>query len=259
MSQHKSISKRQGLPNHIVDNDGVLDRLKFISKGEEHQKERGKETYGTKATVIPNKATAASKKKRAKKKEPSDEESEEQEERLIRRKPKDKPTRKSVVSDEGAGTSLEVPNETKDKSEAQDDLDDWGSTDDETFLFDDKDKKVEDIPWVSTDEDESDDDEEGDESTDIEMTDDKKTNTNVEDQFLNSPNVSLIGTIQENTEAEINYLLDIQIQQDVPNIQQEPFHAVKVSVIPDPTQIPPSTTNTSTTSYSNSTCSSSQF
>nr|GEW31973.1 hypothetical protein [Tanacetum cinerariifolium] len=117
----------------------------------------------------------------------------------------------------------------KDKSQAQDDLDDWGSTDDETFLFDDKDEKVEDIPWVFTNEDESDDDEEEDDaSVDIEKTDDEKTDTDIVDRFLNSPNVSLIGTIQENAKAEINSLLDIQIQQDVSNIQQEPFHAVKV-------------------------------
>ncbi|GJT28758.1 hypothetical protein Tco_0909033 [Tanacetum coccineum] len=154
----------------------------------------------------------------AKKKESSDEESDEQEEILIKRKPKaqleidtqeaikdsiresrfqhqsggsskgvgltpevlDEPTRKSAVSDEGASTSPEVPDETKDKSEALDDLDDWGSTDDETFLFNDKDEKAEDIPWVSTDEDESDDDkEEEDESIDIE-----KTDTDVEDQVM---------------------------------------------------------------------------
>ncbi|GKG25824.1 hypothetical protein Tco_0398970, partial [Tanacetum coccineum] len=61
----------------------------------------------------------------------------------------DEPTRKSIVSDEGAGTSPEVPDETKDKSEALDDLDDWGSTNDETFLFNGKDEKVEDIPCVT--------------------------------------------------------------------------------------------------------------
>ncbi|GJW53018.1 hypothetical protein Tco_0097103 [Tanacetum coccineum] len=258
-----------------VDNDGVLDRFKFISKGDEHQvygkpildilvtndiqnsetyktfidlstgsippkKGRGKGTQGTKTTIIPKKATTASKNKRAKKIESSDEDLEEQEERLIRRKPRgvviqdtsqvskkksidygsskgvgitpevlDEPTGKYAVSDEGAGTSREVLMRERTK--------------------------------VSTDEDESDDDEEYDESIDIETTNDKKTDTDVEDQFLNSHNVSLIGTIQENAKVEINSLLDIQIQQDVPNIQQEPFHVVKVSVIPEPTQIPPST------------------
>ncbi|GJZ74036.1 hypothetical protein Tco_0638182 [Tanacetum coccineum] len=70
----------------------------------------------------------------------------------------DELTGKSIVSDKGAGTSLEVPDETKDKSETQDDQDDWGFIDDETFLFDDKDEKAEDIPWVSTNEDEYDND-----------------------------------------------------------------------------------------------------
>ncbi|GKF09578.1 hypothetical protein Tco_0043802 [Tanacetum coccineum] len=243
MSQHKSISKRQGLPYH---NDGVLDRLKFISKGEEHlvygklipdilvtddmekydtyktfivlstgsippKKERGKGTQGTKATIIPKKETFASKKKRPKKIESSDEESEEQEESLIRRKPRgfiiqdtsqvskkkstdhegvgitlevpDELTGKSTVSDEGAHTSLEVLDERKDKIKAQDDLDDCGLTDDETFLFDDKDEKVEYILWVSNNEDESDDDddEEDDKIIDIKMIDDEKTDTDVED------------------------------------------------------------------------------
>ncbi|GKD91008.1 hypothetical protein Tco_1366515, partial [Tanacetum coccineum] len=62
--------------------------------------------------------------------------------------------------------------------------------------------------------------------------------SNFGNQFINSPDVSFIGTIPENADAEINSLLDIQIQQDVPNIQQEPFHAVKVSITPKATQVP---------------------
>ncbi|GJW61673.1 hypothetical protein Tco_0111008 [Tanacetum coccineum] len=112
MSQHKSISKRQGLPYHTVDKDGVLDRLKFIIKGENHQvygksipntlitdEIQNSEAYktfiglsagliplkigkgigvqGSNATVTPKKATEASKKKNAKKIESSDEESDE--------------------------------------------------------------------------------------------------------------------------------------------------------------------------------------
>ncbi|GJZ17882.1 hypothetical protein Tco_0554005 [Tanacetum coccineum] len=108
-------SKRQGSHQNTVDNDGVLDSLKFISKGEIHHVYgksipdtlitdeikiseaykififlskglippkigRGKGAQGTKATI-------ASKKKLAKKNESSDEESDEQEERIIRRKP----------------------------------------------------------------------------------------------------------------------------------------------------------------------------
>ncbi|GKB97593.1 hypothetical protein Tco_0983730 [Tanacetum coccineum] len=35
-------------------------------------------------------------------------------------------------------------------------------------------------------------------------------------------------------------MLDIEIQQDIPLVQNEPFHEVKVSVIPESTQQPPS-------------------
>ncbi|GKD07347.1 hypothetical protein Tco_1187032, partial [Tanacetum coccineum] len=37
MSQHKSISKREGSPYHSVADDGLLDRLKFVSKGNKYQ------------------------------------------------------------------------------------------------------------------------------------------------------------------------------------------------------------------------------
>nr|GEY08045.1 hypothetical protein [Tanacetum cinerariifolium] len=193
---------------------GVLGRLKFISKGEEHQvykkpipnilvtsdmqnsetyktfialstsliplkKGRGNKAHGAKAMVIPKKATVASKKKLEKKKESSDEESDEQEERTIRRESicqhqsggssegagitlevTDEPTRKYAVANEGAGTLPEVPNETKDKN-----------------------KKAEDILWVSTDKDESnDDDEEDDDENEMnvaEKTGKKKDNEEV--------------------------------------------------------------------------------
>ncbi|GJT79685.1 hypothetical protein Tco_1054027 [Tanacetum coccineum] len=171
ISQYKSISKRQGSPYHTVDNDGVLDRLKFIRKGEIHQTfislstglippkiGRGKTAKGSKATVIPKKETVVSKNKMAKKIESSDEESKEEEEKAeaerlsdgagLGPEVPDEPTGKSVVSDEGVGTLPEVPDETKDKHKAQDDLVDWGSTNDETFLFDDKKENPKDIPWV---------------------------------------------------------------------------------------------------------------
>ncbi|GKD66295.1 hypothetical protein Tco_1308403, partial [Tanacetum coccineum] len=76
----------------------------------------------------------------------------------------------------------------------------------------------------------------------LQSTSSHSISSNFGNQFFNnSPNVSLIGTIQENAEAEINSLLDIQIQQEVPTIPQEPFHEVKVFVILEPTRIPPST------------------
>ncbi|GKD08191.1 hypothetical protein Tco_1187876, partial [Tanacetum coccineum] len=202
-----------------------------------------------------------------------------------------------------------------------------GSTDDEDpILPEDKDKlkqKAEDIPWVSSDNDESDDEEdevfdeernesdaerdESDEekSVDIEKSDEEKTDSDVDEkevkkvempeeqkvdeeqkdeevhegveqpmdeqvevpvfatqqekptllqltsshsissnfanQFLNSPNASLVGTIPKNTEPEIISMMDVHIQQEVPVLQQEPYQSVTVSVIPESTQQPPST------------------
>ncbi|GJV57876.1 hypothetical protein Tco_1458881 [Tanacetum coccineum] len=69
----------------------------------------------------------------------------------------------------------------------------------------------------------------------LQSTSSHSVSSNFGNQFINSPNASLISTIPENAEAEIKSLLDIQIQQDVPNIQQGPFHAVKVPVIPKTT------------------------
>ncbi|GJZ42397.1 hypothetical protein Tco_0589283 [Tanacetum coccineum] len=64
--------------------------------------------------------------------------------------------------------------------------------------------------------------------------------SNYGNQFLNnSSDISLIGTILENTDAKINSLLDIQIQQEIPTIQQEPLHDVKVLVFLDPATLPP--------------------
>ncbi|GJS81761.1 hypothetical protein Tco_0748302 [Tanacetum coccineum] len=216
MGQHKSISKRKGSPYHIVDNDSRLDRLKFvayktfisISTGLIPPKiGRGKGAQGTKADVIPKKATVASKKKRPKKKvtirdESSDEESDEQEERLIRSKPmgvvihdtpqvsKKKSTDPSqklklkgieLLSDaayglsEGVGLGPEVLDEPTEKLHTQ--------MKELTFPFDEKDEKVEDIPWVSTDDDEiEEDDEEDDTSIDIENTDDERMDIDVKDQ-----------------------------------------------------------------------------
>ncbi|GJR26224.1 hypothetical protein Tco_1102456 [Tanacetum coccineum] len=403
---------RQGSPYHTVDNDEMLDRLKFINNGDIYQvygkpildtwitdeikkseaykmyfkystslippkKGRGRGAQGTKATdapkqtnVVCKKTTVASKKKQPKRKLVLHDESEGEphnrptgkKKRMprvvviqeppsvpvkktqvssgklkgiellydearegagLRPEVPDELTGKSTDSDEGAGTSPEVSDESEDKSEAKDDLDDWGSTDDEEYLLAYKDEKPEDILWQSTDDDVSENNDEEDESDDdksidIEKTNDERMNTDVEDQvkgvakmnidekveeentkrveeqkedeelkaeeelkgdyqagdeqlvihvsttqretpslpqstsnhlvssnfgnpFINSPNASLIGTIPENTEAEMNSLLDIQIQQDVPYIQQEPFHAVKVSVIPEATQVPPTT------------------
>ncbi|GJX51041.1 hypothetical protein Tco_0277886 [Tanacetum coccineum] len=65
--------------------------------------------------------------------------------------------------------------------------------------------------------------------------------SNYGNQFLNlSSDASLVGTIKETTDAEINYLLDVQIQQEIPSVLSAPLFDVLVSVIP------PLTTTTTT-------------
>ncbi|GKA98731.1 hypothetical protein Tco_0826668 [Tanacetum coccineum] len=98
----------------------------------------------------------------------------------------DELTGKSADSDEGVGTSPEVPDELEDKSEPRDDLDDWGSTDEEEYLLAYKDKKPKDIPWQSTKDEEYENDDEEDESDedksiDIKKSDDERTDTDDED------------------------------------------------------------------------------
>ncbi|GKE59712.1 hypothetical protein Tco_1510079, partial [Tanacetum coccineum] len=76
----------------------------------------------------------------------------------------------------------------------------------------------------------------------LQSTSSHSISSNFGNQFLvNSPNASLIGTIPENTDTEITSMMDIVIQQDVPLVQNEQFHEVKVCVIPERTQQPPST------------------
>ncbi|GKF50206.1 hypothetical protein Tco_0146673, partial [Tanacetum coccineum] len=135
--------------------------------------------------------------------ESSDEESDEQEERLIRSKPMgalEFDTQKAIKDirretrfqhqsgglSEGAGLGLE------------------GSTDDVTFPFDEKDEKVEDIPWVSTDDDETeDDDEEDDTSIDIEKTDDERMDIDVEDQVKGVAEINIAKEEEEENEEKV--------------------------------------------------------
>ncbi|GJX52294.1 hypothetical protein Tco_0280663 [Tanacetum coccineum] len=184
-------NQRQGTLYNTSEDDGVLRRLKFITKGEEYQKGIGKRAQGTKATIIPKKATVASKKKNPKKKELSSDESdvEPAHRPTGRRKPRGVTIRytlrvskkKSIdqsqnlkaielLSDaaqleintqkeikaskhesrfqhqsSSSSEGVDVSDEEKDKSKAKDDLDNWGSTDDETLFFDDKDEQVKEI------------------------------------------------------------------------------------------------------------------
>nr|GEV39692.1 hypothetical protein [Tanacetum cinerariifolium] len=191
----------------------------------------------------------------------------------------DESIRKSTVSYEGAGISPKVLDEAKDKSKAQADEDEWGSTDDEALLFDEKDKQVKEITWVSTDNDKED-----DESINIENIDDERTESDNNDhEMIDAVKTDVEKEHEENakkvkeqkaneeqkadkeqkgddqaedrqvwvpisvTNKENPNLLQstsshsISSNYEVPTIQQEPLHEVNVSVIPNPIQIPPST------------------
>ncbi|GKE99098.1 hypothetical protein Tco_0022449 [Tanacetum coccineum] len=80
MSQHKSISKRDGSPYHTIADDGLLERLKFINKGDLYQmyfknstglippkKNRGRVVKEGKTTVTPEKPSKQKKKPSKKK------------------------------------------------------------------------------------------------------------------------------------------------------------------------------------------------
>ncbi|GJW15569.1 hypothetical protein Tco_0019702 [Tanacetum coccineum] len=59
-------------------------------------------------------------------------------------------------------------------------------------------------------------------------------------QFLaHSFDISLTGTFKDNTNTEINSMLDIQIQHEVPNVQSSSLLSVPVIVIPEPTVLTP--------------------
>ncbi|GKE60382.1 hypothetical protein Tco_1510749, partial [Tanacetum coccineum] len=60
------------------------------------------------------------------------------------------------------------------------------------------------------------------------------------DQFLKlSSDTSLIGTIKDTTDAEINSLLDLKIQKETPHIQSPSILKISVSVISEPSVLTP--------------------
>ncbi|GKD00837.1 hypothetical protein Tco_1171111, partial [Tanacetum coccineum] len=156
-----------------------------------------------------------------------------------------------------------VPRDENLKSPPSDTVDQNESEDDQNESEDDDDERVE------TDDDSDDDEEEDNRSSDTEMSDEKpkgdeqaieaQPNYDNKDKFeflqptssqslsfgfanqflLNSPNASLLGTINEPAEGNITSMMDVPIQQDVPTIVPKPLHVVTVSVIVEAIQAPP--------------------
>nr|GEV56074.1 hypothetical protein [Tanacetum cinerariifolium] len=191
MSQHKSISKREGLLYQTIVDDGLMERLKFVNKGDIYQ------VYG-------------------------------------------KPILDTWITDEIK--KYKAYNMYFKYSTGLITL-----------------KRVE-VEQHRSDNDDSDDEEEDDKSTNIKQSDNKKTDSDTEDHVMGKADMD---TDQETTKENIDEELkgddqatdaqpkDDQIRnldsvshkdkpkQEVPNAMQEPYHVMKVSVIPESTQSPP--------------------
>ncbi|GJW42967.1 hypothetical protein Tco_0071766 [Tanacetum coccineum] len=178
--------------------------------------------------------------------EGSDEGADEQGERLIRRKPKgviirDTPSvskKKTLDSSqklkgikvEGTGITLEVPDEPKTKPKAQvKELIHHRRTDSDNndiVMVDAAKTYVDTLAEENVDK--------------IEEVKANKENTEDEQAMADK------AKDDQNADAEINSLLDIQIQQEIPIVLQEPLHEVQVSVLYDPTILPPTPPPTTT-------------
>ncbi|GJS06383.1 retrovirus-related pol polyprotein from transposon TNT 1-94 [Tanacetum coccineum] len=152
-------------------------------------------------------------------------------------------------SNEGAGTSPEVPDESKDKSEARDDLDDWGSTYDEEYLLSYKDEKPGDISCQSIDDGESkNDDEEDDASINIEKTNDERVDTDDEDTQKGDEHAEdeqVVVPVSTTQKERPSLLQSTSIHSVSSNFGNQfinsPNASLIVSVIPETTQQPPFT------------------
>ncbi|GJT76468.1 hypothetical protein Tco_1043193 [Tanacetum coccineum] len=187
----------------------------------------------------------------------------------------------SATSSEGIVTISGVPDEEKVKLEEKVILE-WGSEQESEYSEEDQggDKEVD---WISTDEEEEKkDDTDDDKSIDLEMTDDEETDDEFvqgaeevnddEDEEMTNAEVEesrtvmnkilmwqrrmlerLNNTVKDTTDAEINSLLDIKIQSEVPLAPVTTLPPPSVSTIPPvPHQTiaqiptPPITTDTPT-------------
>ncbi|GKC69222.1 hypothetical protein Tco_1115105, partial [Tanacetum coccineum] len=146
----------------------------------------------------------------------------------------------SATSSEGIGTIPGVPDEEKvtseenidsdEDEEKKNDIDDYRSIDLE--MTDDEETNDE---FVHGDEQVKDD--ENEEMLNAEVED---SGNGFGDQFLKlSSATSLVSTVKDTTDVEINSLLDIKIQSEVPHIQSPSFLTVPVLVISEPSVLTP--------------------
>nr|GEW02297.1 hypothetical protein [Tanacetum cinerariifolium] len=279
MSQHKSISKREGSPYHTVTDDGLLDKLKFVSKGNKYQVYgkpildalitddiKNSKTYkmffkyltslippkksrATNEPATPKKTTTSSKKKITKRKlvliyETKDEE--DLEHRSLSRK---KRIPKTVFIQEPPSAPVKQTYESSDENPKSppsdlfdnDDLNEFKDHDDERVETDDDD----DDEIAETDDDCDDEEEEVDRSTNIKSDDEHQGKGDADMNIKQEVEKEMSD--EKHKEGNITSIKAVPIQQDVPTIVPEPLHAVIMTVIPDTTQVPPPPTTTTLT------------
>ncbi|GKB71722.1 hypothetical protein Tco_0933134 [Tanacetum coccineum] len=159
-----------------------------------------------------------------------------------------------TTSHEGIGIKAGVPDEVQGSSAAKADVTfDWGSENKSDYSEDDQ-VIDEEIRWVSTDEDEEKkedcdaDDDKNDEVAETRKGDEEITDTakadaekteEVKDDNKKAELPPLSSSLSVSLDAEINSLLDIQIQQEILHIQSSSILTVPVSVIYEPIILSP--------------------
>nr|GEY08252.1 hypothetical protein [Tanacetum cinerariifolium] len=295
MSQDKSIFKREGSPYHTIADDGLLERFKFISKGElyqvygkpipdtwvtdkikEEQRQVSIKIKISKVVVIQEPSSAPTKKiKESFRKlkgielvseaahlelETQKEIKESQRTRRLKHKTGssregtgvspgvlDELVGKSTLLDEGVSISLKRKIKIRMKMMSVKRKRIRKKVSEEAV---NKEESVSEEENVDGENEEDTDD--NDKSFDITNTDDERIESDSVDHEVCKEGKTIAKTEEEETansdheeddtkDKEITSMMDIEIQQDVRLVQNEPFHEVKVSVIPKITRPPPST------------------
>ncbi|GJU51083.1 hypothetical protein Tco_1220638 [Tanacetum coccineum] len=157
-----------------------------------------------------------------------------------------------ATSSEGTGTKPGAPNEEKVSFKANIVLN-WGSKQASEYFKEDQGDDDEKIKWNDDEDEVMSNAEDADTGNgDEEIKDDIKkvelppsgsslsVSSGFGYQFLNlSSDNSLIGTVIDTTDTEINSLLDVQIQQEIPHIQSPSILNIPVYVISEPSILTP--------------------
>ncbi|GKB55548.1 hypothetical protein Tco_0906301 [Tanacetum coccineum] len=258
--------------NIIPDPDVDLELGKSISLAEDEEEEAAKQVHATHERIVTESVLESAKKKTASKSSRSvviqdTPKAADIMQALKESKKTNKIQPGTRGSSEGTSTIPGVPDEsivvsaTSSEGTEEDQLDDEEKDDKEGDADDEGDAHISDTQDTN-DETESDKDEiykykirvrkdEDVEMTNAEVEDSKKAelpptssslsaSSGFGDQFLNlSSDNSLVGTVKDTTDIEINSLLDIKIQSKVPHIQSPSVLKVLVSMISEPFVLTP--------------------